>query len=851
MPSSPSRRKPEVMSPAGYWPQVHAAVEAGADSIYFGLGHFSARAKVGFTLSEIPALMRSLHQRGVRGYVTFNTLVFEHELGQAAAAIEALAKAGVDALILQDYAAVQLARRIAPGLELHASTQMSITSAEGVRLALRHGMARVTLARELSLEEIRKIWQETDCDLEVFVHGALCVAYSGQCFSSEAWGGRSANRGQCAQACRLPYELIVDGELEPLGDARYLLSPGDLFALRQVPELIDAGVAALKIEGRYKDADYVAATTSAYRKAVDEAWADAPSTLSEAEVQDLEQVYSRGMGPYFLSGTNHQQVVRGQVPRHRGVLYGRVTRVAGDTVWVSPADGYRISPLKPGDGVVFDASRWRSPGEPEEGGRIYEVALSGNEGIGLRFANRSIDFARIRVGDRLWRTDDPELSRRLKRFTEADAPVLRQPVNVHVSAREGAPLLLSWSLAERPEVQVMVMSKDVLPPATQRSFTADVARGQLERLGGSPYRLNSLEFEGSGNPFVPVSLLNALRREAVEALQAIQSRGEHPIAEPAPTAVAALKATKNSAEFPLRTKLPTVPGAALPQLHLLLRTPQQLSAALAFRPASITLDYLDLYGLKPSVDRVKESGIPVRVATPRVLKPGEERILDFLERLDCELLVRSSGMLTMLRDRNCTRLHGDFSLNIANSVAASLYLDMALDRICPTHDLNGGQIAQLARDTGPERLEVVAYQHLPVFHTEHCVFCRFMSTGTSYKDCGRPCETHVVALRDERGRSHPLVADVGCRNTVFGAEAQNAAMHLDAWLATGLRHFRLEFVHESEEQVRGVCEAFRLALSGAVAFPELEERLRSFAPEGVTEGSLFVPANYLELPILQ
>ena len=851
MPSSPSRRKSEVMSPAGYWPQVHAAVEAGADSVYFGLGHFSARAKVGFTLSEIPALMRSLHQRGVRGYVTFNTLVFEHELGQAAAAIEALAKAAVDALILQDYAAVQLARRIAPGLELHASTQMSITSAEGVRLAQHHGMARVTLARELSLDEIRKIREETDCDLEVFVHGALCVAYSGQCFSSEAWGGRSANRGQCAQACRLPYELMVDGELEPLGDARYLLSPGDLFALRQVPELMDAGVAALKIEGRYKDADYVAATTSAYRKAVDEAWADAPSTLGEAEVQDLEQVYSRGMGPYFLSGTNHQQVVRGQVPRHRGVLCGRVTKVAGDTVSVSPADGHRISPLKPGDGVVFDASRWRSPGEPEEGGRIYEVALSGNDSIELRFANRSIDFARIRMGDGLWRTDDPDLSRRLKRFTEADAPVLRQPIDVHVSAHEGAPLMLSWSLAEQPEVQVMVMSEDVLPPAAQRPFTADVARGQLERLGGTPYRLNSLEFELSGNPFVPVSLLNALRREAVEALQAIQSHRRQPIAEPAPAAVAALKATNGPAEPPLRTMLPAFPGAALPQLHLLLRTPQQLSAALAFKPASITLDYLDLYGLKPSVDRVKESAIPVRVATPRVLKPGEERILDFLERLDCELLVRSSGMLTTLRDRGYTRLHGDFSLNIANSVAASLYLDMALDRICPTHDLNAAQIAQLARDVGPERLEVVAYQHLPVFHTEHCVFCRFLSTGTSYKDCGRPCETHVVALRDERGRAHPLVADVGCRNTVFGAEAQNAAMHLEAWLATSLRHFRLEFVHESDEQVRGVCEAFREALSGALAFPELEEKLRSFAPEGVTEGSLFVPANYLELSILQ
>ncbi len=184
-----------------------------------------------------------------------------------------IAEAGADALIVQDYGIVRLAREIAPDLELHASTQMSITNAAGVRFAQKAGVNRVTLARELSLARSARFVEETGCDLEIFVHGALCVAYSGQCFSSEAWGGRSANRGQCAQACRLPYQMMVDGRLEPLADARYLLSPGDLYALEQVPEIVEIGVAALKIEGRYKDAEYVALTTRAYRKAVDEAWA--------------------------------------------------------------------------------------------------------------------------------------------------------------------------------------------------------------------------------------------------------------------------------------------------------------------------------------------------------------------------------------------------------------------------------------------------------------------------------------------------------------------------------------------------------------------------------------------------
>ncbi len=364
-------RKPEIMSPAGHWPQLRAAVEAGADAVYFGLQHFSARAKVGFTLAELPEVMKTLHGRGVRGYLTFNTLVFEHELGEAARAIAAAATSGVDALIVQDVGILRLARAIAPELELHASTQMSITDAAGVRFARDLGVDRVTLARELSIEEVRAIYEETGCDLEIFVHGALCVAYSGQCFSSEAWGGRSANRGQCAQACRLSYDLMVDGEQRPLADARYLLSPGDLSTVPQVPQIVAAGVGALKIEGRYKDADYVALTTQAYRAAVDRVFEGQAATRAEAaaEALQLEQVYSRGLGPWFVSGTNHQTVVRGRAPRHRGVEMGRVVEVDFDRVVIAAQ-----AMLKPGDGVVFDAADWRDPGEPEEGGRVYGVA---------------------------------------------------------------------------------------------------------------------------------------------------------------------------------------------------------------------------------------------------------------------------------------------------------------------------------------------------------------------------------------------------------------------------------------------------------------------------------------------
>jgi len=277
-----------------------------------------------------------------------------------------------------------------------------------------------------------------------------------------------------------------------------------------------------------------------------------------------------------------------------------------------------------------------------------------------------------------------------------------------------------------------------------------------------------------------------------------------------------------------------------------------LDAAIAVRPASITLDYLELYGLKPSVEKVQAAGIEARVASPRVLKPAEQRIVHFLLKLGCPILVRSAGLLQALRETaERPELIGDFSLNAANAVTTAALLDLGLARLTPTHDLNAEQIADLARHAGGAVMEVVAYQHLPVFHTEHCVFCRFLSTGTSFEDCGHPCEKHRVALQDDAGRAHPVMADVGCRNTVFGAEAQHAASHLALWRAAGIGHFRLEFVHQSAAQVEAIATAFRRALQGEINANQLERLLAKQTPQGLTQGSLYIPANYKVLPVLQ
>ncbi len=364
---------PELLAPAGDWECAKAAVENGADAIYFGLEKFNARMRAhNFTVADLPQLMEFLHRRGVKGYVTFNTLVFENELADATEYLRAIIAAGVDAAIVQDVGICRLIRSLSPDFPIHGSTQMTVTSAAGVEFARDLGCNLVVLARECSIKEIETIRQETKAEgrepdiapstldprpspfpLEVFVHGALCVAYSGQCLTSESLGGRSANRGECAQACRMPYDLVSDGKQVPLGDKRYLLSPQDLSGLEVLPELVRAGVSSLKIEGRLKQPEYVANITRVYRQALDAlvesqvtpTSSPRPSTFDPRRY-DMEMSFSRGLFTGWFGGIDNQKLVHARFGKKRGVFLGEVSRIADESVALK-----LVSPLK--------TRRWR------------------------------------------------------------------------------------------------------------------------------------------------------------------------------------------------------------------------------------------------------------------------------------------------------------------------------------------------------------------------------------------------------------------------------------------------------------------------------------------------------------
>jgi len=344
------------------------------------------------------------------------------------------------------------------------------------------------------------------------------VAYSGQCLTSEALGGRSANRGECAQACRMPYELVSDGNPVPLGDRRYLLSPQDLAGLEVIPQLLQAGVSSLKIEGRLKTPEYVANITRIYRQAIDRAAGDrAPAHPTGADHYEMEMAFSRGLHSGWFNGINNQELVHGRFGKKRGVFLGLVTRVQADQVCVD-----LVGPLKPGDGVVFDAGH---PEQPEEGGRVYQVVPAGkprrhtreDAEVWLRFGQGDVDFSKIEAGHRLWKTSDPELERRVRQTFTGEQPKFQRPLHWVIRGRVSQPLELE-ARDEQGHVTT-VRSAMLLAPATQQPLTEERLRSQLGRLGGTPFKLGTLHSLLSGELILPVSELNRLRRKVVAELE--------------------------------------------------------------------------------------------------------------------------------------------------------------------------------------------------------------------------------------------------------------------------------------------------------------------------------------------
>ena len=825
---------PELLSPAGDWECLRAAVANGANAVYFGLPKFNARLRAhNFTLEELPAVTDYLHERNVRGYITFNTLIFTDELADAAAQLKAIAAAGADAIIVQDLGLVRLAQHLVPQLELHASTQMTITSPEGLELMRQTGITRAVVARELSLGELDR-FKAVDVPIETFVHGALCVAYSGQCLTSESLGQRSANRGECAQACRLPYDLVVDGRKHELGDRRYLLSPQDLAGIEEIPRLIGLGVRAFKIEGRLKSPEYVAAVTKVYRQAIDRALAlitpsspttpAAPATVSAADRYALEMTFSRGLYSGWLHGVNHQRLVDGRFGKKRGAYVGEVTAVGKN--YVELRSGIQV---RPGDGLVFVNG---GDTEQEEGGRVYEVA-----GARFFFGNEQVDFSRVAVGDRVWKTDDPALNKTLRQTFARDLQKTTIPVSMIATGECGSPLRLKVACGA---LEVEAESAQELQPARSAPLTVAGVRDLLGRLGGTRFSPEKIEVSLDGALFMTASAINQLRREAIEALarKVSASVQEKPVTADLPVAA--------RIEWPLKsTGSNKADASARPELVVLCRSVPQLEAALSLGVRSVYVDFEDIRRYPEAVE-IAKSGAELFLATPRIQKPGEQGFFRLIENArPAGVLIRNLGAIAYFRGKGFS-LRGDFSLNVANPLTAAFLVEQGLERLTVSYDLTFEQVLALLAYSPGDRYELTLHQHMPMFHMEHCVFAAFLSNGTDYTNCGRPCDRHRVELRDRVGLTHLVKADVGCRNTVFNARAQTGAQYFLRLQKAGLRYFRIELLDEDREGARRLISLYRGLLDGSRTGDDLWRELKAESRLGVTHGTLTNAGNERE-----
>jgi putative protease len=804
----------ELLLPVGNMKMCLAAIHNGADAIYVGMPEFNARGRsADHSLVELKEIIEMCHLYGVKVNLAFNVVIFETEILKVIKLLKEVLPMSPDAIIVQDLGLVKLIRSLSPDQIIHASTQMTVTNFEAMNLLQDLGIKRFVLGREVSIEEIKKIREKTDKELEVFVHGALCVAYSGQCFTSESIGGRSANRGQCAQSCRFEYEMYVDGTKKQLIDKKYLVSPYDLCGIAQIPSLIDLNVNSFKVEGRLKTPEYVAAAGKSYRMAIDAYYKK--KELSSAQILDAKNemglTFSRGFFTGWLEGVDHQNLVGGEFSSHRGNLVGSVEKVTSKSVIIKSNHQF-----KKGDGVLFASIKVDQ--KIEVGGKIIEIKKN-NHLIELYFHNK-FEFKKVKKEFEVYFNSDVELGQKLSKSFEDKNLKKRIPLKIVIRAQKDK--LLEVTVTDELMNQVNIYSDSIVLDAIDRPVKLKDFEAELGALGGSIYKIDFIELLGDENIYINQKELKLIRRKFVEKLNTMR--------------VSKLAKTIFPFEIPIE-KLRSSKKGIKKNLNILLRKHQQVLDLLSFSEELLDvlgIVYLDFeFGTDflPSVKILKDKNLKVGIATTRILKPNEYHNFKIIERANPDvILIRNLGALEYFQTSHF-ELRGDFSLNMTNSLTKNYLLTKKLKSICASYDLNYERLSQLLLNSNPSEVEVTIHQYMPSFHMEHCVFAAFLSKGHTFRDCGKPCEKHTVELKDQFGNFHFIKADQECRNTMFNAQPQSAAKKMGDLKKFGLTEFRFEALDENLESLKKKCLAYAML----VRFDSIDNIELLFAQIGTME----------------
>lgn len=794
----------ELLLPVGNMEMCLAAVHHGADAIYVGVPFFNARGRTtDFSMTELKEMIDLCHLYGVRVNLAFNVVIFENEFPKVVELLKEILPMGPDAFIVQDLGLAKLIREMAPNQRIHASTQMTVTNPDAIKLVDDLKIDRFVLGRENSLSEIKLIREQTDKELEVFVHGALCVAYSGQCFTSESLGGRSANRGQCAQSCRLPYELYVDDVKKEMGDKTYLVSPKDLMGIAEVPALAKLGVNSFKVEGRLKTPEYVATAAKNYREVLD----GNPLKLN-TRTEELASTYSRGFFSGWLNGVDHQQLVDGTFSAHRGLYLGEVKNVVKGKFTLETK-----TQLHPQMGLLI-------VGKEEMGSKIMAVKRSGNE-YEVELLQKTLD---VKKGQKVYLNSNETLGRELQKGWQSREHMKKIPLKFLVQGIYNEPLLVKAIDPEGREVYAQTISN--LTPANNRVTTEEFVREELSSLGTTVYSVSSFECFLQEGLFMNHRELKELRRELVEKMNKMRTDRSAKVVEVSPINFT-------------RTKVTT-------GLNVLVRTTDQVEALIGLDGIkSVILDFEFGKNYESSLKLLRDHGFRTGIATTRILKPQEYYNLKMIARLNPDfILVRNLGALEYLKRETKIPLIGDFSFNATNSRTLNYLAEKGLETVNVSYDLNQDQLLDMVKNGDPSKIEVTIHQYMPEFHMEHCVFAAFLSTGSSFKDCGKPCEKHEVKLKDPYGNWHFLKADHECRNTFFKATPQSAGFLVETLKKEGVASVRLEALNETPAELVKKVSAYVRLINGKSTAADVMKELEMIESYGLGLGQMKKSDSY-------
>lgn len=843
------KNKFELLLPVGQKEMALAAIHNGADAIFLGFPGFNARGRsYDFEIEELKEIIELCHLYGVKVNLAFNIVIFENEIEAVVAALKRVLPLKPDALIIQDLGLVNLVRQMAPWQPIHASTQMTVTNDLAIKLVSDLNIKRFVLGRENSLLEIKLIKEQVDKELEVFVHGALCVSYSGQCFTSETLGGRSANRGQCAQSCRFTYDLIVDGTVQNNLDRNYLVSPQDLCGIAEIPELMKIGVESFKIEGRLKSPEYVATAARSYRQAMDRVLQE--SQLSEAELSQLKREmatqYSRGFFSGWLHGVDHQRLVDGTYNAHRGAKFGKVVEASRDYLIVkidSPVE------IKNGDGVLwvlpFDVSKPQLKEKRERGSFVFSVEKVKGDLLKIGISNQQ-DEPDSFINSLVYLNHDKDLKKEISKQELDRHSHKRITVNFDVYLGNDSKLKV---LINDGRFSIEYESESYLETALNKFLTEEAIQEELSALSGSIYKPGKIQFHwanGVQKYFIKQKEIKNIRQRLTEKLNEVRKNERVLLVE---------DNSKDLVSFEFQRPQVGLKSLAPQSIKtagfvILLRDRGQVEDLCGFLQQesnytnqidSVILDFEFGRDYSVSLNLLKNLGLKVGIATTRILKPQEYLNLKNIQRLNPDIiLVRNLGALYYYTQVSpfAGELRGDFSLNVTNHLSAEYLLSKGLSSVCVSYDLNATQVEQLIENVKEQSLELTLHQSMPSFHMEHCVFAAFLSKGSSYRDCGKPCEKHKVQLKDQFGHYHWIKPDQECRNTMFNSKAQTALPLLEKWPAHKLKLMRFEALVERGDTLVQKLVAYMDYFAGKKSLSEVLKVLQAQESYGLSSGNL-------------